>query len=127
MVLAVVKYFYKKNMYLNIQEKTIKEDFSMTISKNLEGDKLTVAVEGRLDTVTAPDLESELKSALEGVKELVMDFTKLEYISSAGLRVLLAAFKKMDAKGGKMKLTNINEMVREVLDVTGLMSVLTVE
>ncbi len=99
----------------------------MTISKNLEGDKLTVAVEGRLDTVTAPDLESELKSALEGVKELVMDFTKLEYISSAGLRVLLAAFKKMDAKGGKMKLTNINEMVREVLDVTGLMSVLTVE
>ena len=127
MVLAVVKYFYKKNMYLNIQEKTIKEDFSMTISKNLEGDKLTVAVEGRLDTVTAPDLESELKSTLEGVKELVMDFTKLEYISSAGLRVLLAAFKKMDAKGGKMKLTNINEMVREVLDVTGLMSVLTVE
>lgn len=114
-------------MYLNIQEKTLKEDFSMTISKNLEGDKLTVAVEGRLDTVTAPDLESELKSALEGVKELVMDFTKLEYISSAGLRVLLAAFKKMDAKGGKMKLTNINEMVREVLDVTGLMSVLTVE
>ena len=99
----------------------------MTISKNLEGDKLTVAVEGRLDTVTAPDLESELKSTLEGVKELVMDFTKLEYISSAGLRVLLAAFKKMDAKGGKMKLTNINEMVREVLDVTGLMSVLTVE
>ena len=99
----------------------------MTISKNLEGNKLTVAVEGRLDTVTAPDLESELKSALEGVKELVMDFTKLEYISSAGLRVLLAAFKKMDAKGGKMKLTNINEMVREVLDVTGLMSVLTVE
>ena len=56
-----------------------------------------------------------------------MDFTKLEYISSAGLRVLLSAFKKMDAKGGKMKVTNINEMVREVLDVTGLMSVLTVE
>lgn len=99
----------------------------MTISKNLEGDKLTVAVEGRLDTVTAPDLEAELKSALDGAKELVMDFTKLEYISSAGLRVLLSAFKKMDAKGGKMKLTNINEMVREVLDVTGLMSVLTVE
>lgn len=99
----------------------------MTISKNLEGDKLTVAVEGRLDTVTAPDLEAELKSALDGAKELVMDFTKLEYISSAGLRVLLSAFKKMDAKGGKMKVTNINEMVREVLDVTGLMSVLTVE
>lgn len=99
----------------------------MTISKNLEGDKLTVAVEGRLDTVTAPDLEAELKTALDGAKELVMDFTKLEYISSAGLRVLLSAFKKMDAKGGKMKVTNINEMVREVLDVTGLMSVLTVE
>ncbi len=99
----------------------------MTISKNLEGDKLTVAVEGRLDTVTAPDLEAELKVALDGAKELVMDFTKLEYISSAGLRVLLSAFKKMDAKGGKMKVTNINEMVREVLDVTGLMSVLTVE
>lgn len=99
----------------------------MTISKNLEGDKLTVAVEGRLDTVTAPDLEAELKAALDGAKELIMDFTKLEYISSAGLRVLLSAFKKMDAKGGKMKVTNINEMVREVLDVTGLMSVLTVE
>ena len=99
----------------------------MTISKNLAGDKLTVAVEGRLDTVTAPDLEAELKSALDGAKELVMDFSKLEYISSAGLRVLLSAFKKMDGKGGKMKVTNINEMVREVLDVTGLMSVLTVE
>lgn len=99
----------------------------MTISKNLAGDKLTVAVEGRLDTVTAPDLEAELKSALDSAKELVMDFSKLEYISSAGLRVLLSAFKKLDAKGGKMKVTNINEMVREVLEVTGLISVLTVE
>ncbi|EID84239.1 Anti-anti-sigma regulatory factor (antagonist of anti-sigma factor) [Treponema sp. JC4] len=66
----------------------------MTITKNLEGEKLTIALEGRLDTVTSPDLESELKTALEGAKELIMDFTKLEYISSAGLRVLLSAHKK---------------------------------
>ena len=99
----------------------------MTITKNLQGDKLTISLAGRLDTVTSPDLESELKTALDSATELIMDFTKLEYISSAGLRVLLSAHKKMDAKGGKMKLININEMVREVLEVTGFMSVLTVE
>ncbi|WP_027729162.1 STAS domain-containing protein [Treponema sp. C6A8] len=99
----------------------------MTITKNQEGEKLTIALQGRLDTVTSPELESELKTALDGAKELIMDFTKLEYISSAGLRVLLSAHKKMDGKGGKMKLTNINEMVREVLDVTGFMNVLNVE
>ena len=99
----------------------------MTITKNLQGDKLTISLSGRLDTVTSPDLESELKTALDSAKELIMDFTKLEYISSAGLRVLLSAHKKMDGKGGKMKLININEMVREVLEVTGFMSVLTVE
>jgi anti-sigma B factor antagonist len=99
----------------------------MTITKNLQGDKLTISLAGRLDTVTSPDLESELKTALDSAKELIMDFTKLEYISSAGLRVLLSAHKKMDGKGGKMKLININEMVREVLEVTGFMSVLTVE
>ena len=99
----------------------------MTITKNLQGDKLTISLAGRLDTVTSPDLESELKTALDSAKELIMDFTKLEYISSAGLRVLLSENKKMDGKGGKMKLININEMVREVLEVTGFMSVLTVE
>ena len=99
----------------------------MTITKNLQGDKLTISLAGRLDTVTSPDLESELKTALDSAKELIMDFTKLEYISSAGLRVLLSAHKKMDGKGGKMKITNINEMVREVLEVTGFMNVLTVE
>lgn len=99
----------------------------MTITKKLDGDKLTVAVKDRLDTVTAPELEEELKAATDSAKELIMDFAELEYISSAGLRVLLTAHKKMSGKGGSMKLIHVNEMVREVLDVTGFMSVLNVE
>ncbi|MBR1737264.1 MAG: STAS domain-containing protein, partial [Firmicutes bacterium] len=73
----------------------------MTINKTQENDKLTVAIEGRLDTTTAPQLEAELKSSLDGVKKLVFDIKELEYISSAGLRVLLTAQKTMN-KQGKM-------------------------
>ena len=98
----------------------------MTISKTMNGTILTIAVEGRLDTVTAPELESELRDSLGGAQELVFDFSKLEYISSAGLRVLLSAHKTMAAKGG-MKVTHVNEIVQEVFEVTGFADILTIE
>jgi len=98
----------------------------MTINKTQNGSTLTVALEGRLDTTTAPDLEKELKTGLDGVNELIMDFSKLDYISSAGLRVLLSAHKQMSKLGG-MKVTNVNEMVMEVFEVTGFSDILTIE
>ena len=98
----------------------------MTINKTQNGSALTVALEGRLDTTTAPDLEKELKTGLDGVNELIMDFSKLDYISSAGLRVLLSAHKQMSKLGG-MKVTNVNEMVMEVFEVTGFSDILTIE
>ena len=98
----------------------------MTITKNQNGSKLEIALEGRLDTMTAPELETELKNSLEGVDSLVLDFSKLDYISSAGLRVLLSAHKIMSGKEG-MKVTNVNEIVREVFDVTGFADILTIE
>ena len=98
----------------------------LNINKNLEGEKLTISLEGRLDTTTSPELETELHNSLDGVKELVFDFKDLAYISSAGLRVLLAAHKTMSGKGG-MKIIHANEIVREVFDVTGFSDILTVE
>lgn len=97
----------------------------MTINKNLDGEKLTVAIEGRLDTSTAPELEKEL-SDLSGVTELVLDFAKLEYVSSAGLRVLLASQKAMNAQG-KMLIKNVNETIMEVFEITGFADILTIE
>ena len=98
----------------------------LNITKNMNDSVLTVALEGRLDTTTAPELEAELKEALEGVTGLTMDFSALDYISSAGLRVLLSAHKVMSKKGG-MKVTNVNEIVQEVFDVTGFADILTIE
>lgn len=98
----------------------------MTINKNLEGSKLTVALEGRLDTSTAPELEAALETALEGVTELVFDFVGLEYISSAGLRVLLATQKRMNAQG-TMVIKGVNETIAEVFDITGFADILTIE
>ena len=98
----------------------------MNVLKNRDGSTLNVALEGRLDTTTAPMLEAELKAALNGVTELIMDFEKLDYISSAGLRVLLSAHKAMSAKGG-MKVTNVNEIVQEVFEVTGFADILNIE
>ena len=98
----------------------------MTISKTQNGSVLEVALEGRLDTMTAPELETELKGSMDGAESLVLDLSKLEYISSAGLRVLLSAHKTMSGKGG-MKVTNVNEIVREVFDVTGFADILTIE
>ena len=97
----------------------------MTIQKKQNGNTLEVAVEGRLDTMTAPELEAELKASMDGADKLVLDFGKLDYISSAGLRVLLSAHKAMSAKGG-MKVTHVNEVVQEVFDVTGFCDILTI-
>lgn len=98
----------------------------LNINKNKEGSKLTVAVEGRLDTTTAPELEASLKEDIEGVEELVIDLASLEYISSAGLRVLLAAQKIM-MKQGKMVVTNPNDVISEIFEVTGFRDILTIE
>ena len=98
----------------------------MTINKNQNGSTLTIALEGRLDTTTAPQLEQELKGSLDAATELIMDFSKLDYISSAGLRVLLSAHKAM-SKQGAMKVVNVNEMVMEVFEVTGFSDILTIE
>ena len=98
----------------------------MTITKNLNGTALEIALEGRLDTMTAPELEAELNKSLGGADSLSLDFGKLDYISSAGLRVLLTAHKAMAAKGG-MKICNVNEVVQEVFEVTGFADILTIE
>ncbi len=98
----------------------------MTIQKLRNNDTLTLAVEGRLETTTAPELETVVKTELDGVKTLVMDFSKLEYISSAGLRVLLAAQKTMN-KQGAMKVTGVNEIVNEIFEITGFSDILTIE
>ena len=98
----------------------------MKITKNLNGTALEIALEGRLDTMTAPELEAELKNDMGGAESLTLDFSKLDYISSAGLRVLLSAHKAMSAKGG-MKVTHVNEIVQEVFEVTGFSDILTIE
>ncbi len=95
------------------------------ITKKAEDSKICFALEGRLDTVTSPDLEKELKESLDGVKELVIDFEKLEYISSAGLRVLLSAQKVMNRQGS-MKVVNVNETIMEIFEVTGFSDILTI-
>ena len=97
----------------------------MTINKVQEGSNLIIALEGRLDTTTSPALETELKASMEGAETLTLDFSKLDYISSAGLRVLLAAHKTMSAKGG-LTIKNTNEIVREVFDVTGFSDILNI-
>lgn len=98
----------------------------MTITKTADGSALTIALEGRLDTATAPMLEKELKDALNGVTDLTFDFEKLEYISSAGLRVLLAARKTMDRQGS-MRIVHVAEIIMEIFEVTGFSEILTIE
>ena len=98
----------------------------MNIIKNENGSALEVVLEGRLDTVTAPELDNELKGCLDGVKDLTFNMEKLDYISSSGLRVLLSTQKIMNSKGS-MKITNANEMVMEIFEVTGFADILTIE
>ena len=87
---------------------------------------LTVALDGRLDTTTAPELEATIDGCIADVKELVLDCSALEYVSSAGLRVILKAQKLMNARGN-MKLTHVNETIMEVFDITGFADILTIE
>ena len=98
----------------------------LNVEKKLEDGKLYVAVEGRLDTITSPDLEAKINESIEGVTELTLDFAKLDYISSSGLRVLLAEQKVMN-KQGSMKIINANDTIKEIFDVTGFTDILTIE
>ena len=98
----------------------------LNIYKNNAGSELTISLEGRLDTITSPMLEGELQDSLEGVEVLIFDLEKLQYISSAGLRVLLTAQKIMNKKGS-MLVRNASDEVREIFDVTGFSDILTIE
>ncbi len=98
----------------------------MEINKSREGNTLKVALSGRLDTTTAPQLEGELKTAVDGVEELVFDFDALEYISSAGLRVLLSAQKVMNRQGS-MVIKNVKPEIMEIFEVTGFVDILNIE
>ena len=98
----------------------------MKITKTMNGTALNIALEGRLDTTTAPELEQALKESLDSATALTLDFSALDYISSAGLRVLLSAHKTMSKKGG-MIVRNVNEIVSEVFDVTGFADILNIE
>jgi anti-sigma B factor antagonist len=98
----------------------------MTITKTLAGEQLLLEIEGRIDTMTSPQLENELRTSISGVTELIFDFAKVEYISSAGLRVLLSAQKVMNRQG-RMVLRHVNKTVMDVFVVTGFGNMLTIE
>ena len=98
----------------------------LTINKTVENGKAILSPEGRLDTVTAPEMENAVKEVLPGIDELTLDFAKLEYISSAGLRVLLSAQKVMNTQG-KMTVVNVNGTIMEIFEVTGFSDILTIE
>ena len=98
----------------------------MTIDKQLNGSELTLTLNGRLDTTTAPELENAIKENIADVTNLVMDFAGLEYLSSAGLRVILSAQKTMN-KQGEMVIRNVNETINEVFEITGFIDILTIE
>ncbi len=98
----------------------------MTINRVHEGDTLTLVLEGRLDTTTAPQLDAELKDRLKGITSLTLDMKDLAYLSSAGLRVILAAQKQMN-KQGKMVIRHVNETIMEIFEVTGFTDILTIE
>ena len=98
----------------------------MQINATRDGSALVLALEGRLDAVASPELENALKNSLEGIDSLVLDFSKVEYVSSAGLRALLGAHKRMSAQGS-MKVTNVGEGVMEILKMTGFSDILSIE
>ena len=98
----------------------------MTIEKAIANASASLKIIGRLDTSTAPELEATIDGCVAGIKELVLDCSELEYVSSAGLRVILKAQKLMNAQGN-MKLTHVNETIMEVFDITGFADILTIE
>ena len=98
----------------------------MIISKEKNGNALTLKVKGRIDTATSPKLQKEIEYSIEGVETLAFDFSEMEYISSSGLRVLLSAQKKMNGQG-KMTVKNVSETVMEIFEITGFSDILTIE
>ena len=98
----------------------------MKITKNQNGNSLCLALEGRLDTNTAPELEASIKGSIDGVEELTINMESLDYLSSAGLRVLLGAQKIMN-KQGSMRVTHVNDTIMEIFEVTGFADILTIE
>ncbi len=98
----------------------------LNITKSIQKTELTLVLTGRLDTTTAPELEKELKASLDGVTALIIDMTALDYISSAGLRVLLSAQKTMNRQG-EMKVVHVGETIMEIFEVTGFSDILTIE
>ncbi len=108
--------------FLHLQQ----EVTAMTVTMNRNDTQLTVNIRGRLDTLTAPELEEKLEDALDGVEELILDLDGLEYISSAGLRVILSVIKQMDEQG-EMKLRNVCDDVMDVFEVTGFIDFLNIE
>ena len=99
----------------------------LDIKKKQDGSRLEFALEGRLDTITAPQFEEEVKASIDGITELVFDFSGLAYVSSAGLRVLLSAQKTMNEKKGSMVVKNVSDEIQEIFDVTGFSDILTIE
>ena len=98
----------------------------LDIRKNQEGSRLEFVLDGRLDTITAPQLEEEIKASLDGITDLIFNFSGLTYVSSAGLRVLLSSQKTMNEKG-RMVVKNVSEEIQEIFDVTGFSDILTIE
>ncbi len=98
----------------------------MNIKQTLEGTSLLLELEGRLDTSTSPELEEQINEKIDDITELTFDFAGVDYISSSGLRVLLSAQKKMNAKG-KMTVKNVNETVSEIFEITGFSEILNIE
>ena len=99
----------------------------MDINTTKDGAKLQIALSGRLDTNTAPELDAELKGSVEGVTDLVIDLADVQYVSSAGLRVLLAAQKEMNKVGGALKVLHPNEYVMDVFEATGFVDIMDIE
>jgi anti-sigma B factor antagonist len=102
------------------------EEYVMTINKNVNGTECVLTLTGRLDTTTAPQLEAEIKTTVGGITLLILDFEALEYLSSAGLRVILSTQKTMN-KQGKMVIKHVNETIMEVFEVTGFVDILTIQ
>ena len=99
----------------------------MNIEKQTTNNSLSITLTGKLDTLTAPDLEAELKTINEDIKELILDFSALTYLSSAGLRVILGAQKQMTKAGGSMIVKNVSDTIMEVFEITGFKGILTIQ
>jgi anti-anti-sigma factor len=113
--------------HVSTKKNNFKEEFSMTINKTQENGKITLALNGRLDTTTAPQLQDVLIPAFDEAKEITLDFSPLVYVSSAGLRVLLMGQKTAKAKGGTLTVCNVSDEIMEVFEMTGFADMLTIK